>query len=117
MSVQNKQIAVHRLSYSIHHGHIPEGLVVMHSCDTPLCVNPDHLSLGTSADNAADSARKARRPRGSNNPQAKLTEKQVIALRERYARGGITHNQLAAEYGVSPALIGHVVTRKAWRHI
>ena len=112
-----RQVSAHRYSYELHYGQIPDGLVVMHSCDRPLCVNPEHLSLGTSAENAADSARKARRPRGSRNSQAKLTEGQVIALRERYARGGVTHRVLAEEYGVSTALINSIINRKAWRHI
>jgi hypothetical protein len=82
-----------------------------------LCVNPAHLKLGLSRDNSADSARKARRPRGSRNPAAKLTEGQVIDMRARYAVGGITHEQLAAEYGVSRALVSFILTRKVWRHI
>jgi hypothetical protein len=113
----NRQVGAHRFSYELHHGEIPVGMVVMHSCDTPLCVNPDHLSVGTSADNAADSARKARRPRGSDNSQAKLTEEQVLALRAQYARGGITQKELAAQYSISHALVSFIVTRRAWRHI
>jgi len=92
-------------------------MVVMHSCDRPLCVNPAHLSLGTNAENAADSARKARRPRGSRNSQAKLTEGQVLEIRERYTQGGVTQKELAASYGISHALVSFIVTRKAWKHI
>ena len=89
----------------------------MHTCDVPLCVNPGHLRLGTQRENAVDSALKARRPRGSHNPQAKLTEGQVLALRERYAAGGVTQRQLASEYRISPALVSVIVTRKYWKHI
>lgn len=92
-------------------------MVVMHSCDRPLCVNPAHLRLGTSAQNAADSARKARRPRGSRNPRAKLTEGQVLELRARHATGRITQAQLAADYGISTALVSYIVTKKYWLHI
>jgi hypothetical protein len=112
-----RQVSAHRYSYEIHHGEIPSGMVVMHSCDRPLCVNPEHLSLGTNAENAADSARKARRPRGSHNSQAKLTEGQVITIRLRYDTGGITQAELAEEYGVSLALVSTILARKAWRHI
>ena len=107
----------HRFSYEIHHGPIPDGMVVMHTCDVPLCVNPAHLALGTHRQNAADSARKARRPRGSRNPQAKLTEGQVLDLRSRYAAGGIKQTQLAIEYGVSAALVSSIITRRVWTHI
>lgn len=112
-----RQISAHRYSYEIHHGQIPQGMVVMHSCDRPLCVNPAHLSVGTQAENAADSARKARRHRGSHNSQAKLTEGQVISMRERYLAGGITHSRLADEFAVSHALVSAILTRKAWKHI
>lgn len=111
------QIGAHRYSYELHNGPIADGLVVMHSCDRPLCVNPAHLALGTSAENAADSARKARRPRGSKNANAKLTEGEVLEMRERYAAGGVTHRELAADYQISTALVSFVLTRKAWTHI
>lgn len=92
-------------------------MVVMHTCDVPLCVNPAHLRLATHAENSADSARKARRPRGSRQHAAKLTEGQVLNLRARYAAGGITQRDLAFEYGVSRSLVSVIVTRKAWKHI
>jgi hypothetical protein len=89
----------------------------MHKCDAPLCVRPDHLRLGTNAENSADSARKARRPRGSANPQSKLTESQVRDLRGRYAAGGCSQRALAADYGISPAMVSQITTRRYWRHI
>lgn len=112
-----RQISAHRYSYTLAHGEIPNGLVVMHSCDVPLCVNPEHLSLGTNSENSADAARKGRRLPGSQNHQAKLTEKQVLQLRAQYAAGGVTHKQLAADYGISAALVSFILTRKAWKHI
>jgi hypothetical protein len=112
-----KQVAAHRLAYMLVKGDIPEGLVVMHSCDTPRCVNPAHLSLGTPADNAADASRKGRRLPGSKNHQAKLSEAQAVCIRSEYAIGKVTQAELAARYKVSVSLIGAIVTRKAWRHI
>lgn len=112
-----KQISAHRYSYQLRHGEIPPGMVVMHSCDVPLCVNPNHLSLGTTAENAADASRKGRRLPGSKNHQAKLDEKTVREIRTRYAAGGTTQRELALAYDVSPALIGHIVNRRSWRHI
>ncbi len=116
-AVGDKQIGAHRFSYQLHKGEIPAGMVVMHTCDQPLCVNPGHLVLGTSAENSADAARKGRRLPGSKNHQAKLTEAQVLELRARYAEGGISQVRLAAEYGVSHALVSFIVTRRAWKHI
>lgn len=116
-AASGKQISAHRYSYMLHKGEIPSDRVVMHSCDRPLCVNPAHLSLGTHAENGADSARKARRPRGSHNHNAKLTEGQVLDIRARNAAGGVTQRQLARAFGVSDALVNHILTRKAWSHI
>lgn len=116
-TVDRRQVSAHRHSYALSKGSIPAGMVVMHSCDQPLCVNPDHLSVGTSAQNAADAARKGRRLPGSKNHQAKLTEKLVLEMRARYAKGGISQKRIAEEYGVSPALVGFIVTRKLWKHI
>lgn len=92
-------------------------MCVMHACDEPSCVNPSHLSLGTVAENNADAARKGRKPRGSRNPKAKLDESQVLAIRERYARDGVTQQALANEYGVDRTAVQHIVHRKAWKHI
>jgi hypothetical protein len=112
-----RQIGAHRYSYEIHHGPIPDDMVVMHACDVPLCVNPAHLSLGTVQENAADSARKARRHRGSYNSQSKLTEGQVLEMRDIYATGGASQPELARLFHVSPALVNAIINRKAWKHI
>ena len=64
ITLRRKSMAAHRVSFIIHKGEIPDGLIVMHSCDVPLCVNPDHLSLGTHRDNAADMVAKGRHAHG-----------------------------------------------------
>jgi hypothetical protein len=105
------KISAHRLSWTIHNGVIPEELCVLHKCDTPLCVNPNHLFLGTQADNCADMARKGRQP----NPR--LKEKQVLEIRELYKQGGITQEKLSKRYGVCPANISFIVNNIKWKHI
>jgi hypothetical protein len=115
--VGSRLVGAHRYSYELRNGPIPPGMVVMHSCDVPACVNPDHLSLGTARANSADAARKARQSRGSRHYNAKLTEGQVLDLRARYARGGVTQAELAADYGVNASLVSLIVARKCWRHI
>lgn len=117
-----KNTSPHRVSYTLAYGSIPEGMFVCHHCDTPLCVNPAHLFLGTPKDNSQDMARKGRGHRGNSNPPrgeahfaAKLTWPIVRAIRERYAAGGITCKTLASEYGVTATNVHAVVRGMLWK--
>jgi hypothetical protein len=96
----------HRYSYALHYGRNPKEFHVCHACDTPSCVRPDHLFLGTAADNVADKVSKGR-------GQAKLTETQVRAILadQRYYR------EIAADYGLSLASICRLKSREAWAHL
>lgn len=67
----------HRLSYSLNNGPIPDGYVVRHKCDNPSCINPEHLEVGTQADNIADKVSIGRQARGSGVGRAILTEESV----------------------------------------
>lgn len=87
--------------------------MVMHSCDNPRCINPEHLSLGTNADNLADMARKGRAARGSRHGVAKLTEKEVLGIRELF-REGRSKLSLAREFGVSHHAIRDIISGKTW---
>jgi len=117
--INAKQILAHRASYIAFKGEIPLGLCVCHTCDVPSCVNPDHLFIGTNAENSADMVKKGRhrcRPlRGEENFRAKLTAEQVLTIR---ARCGQTRGvKLAEEFGVSKSLIRAILSRKIWKHI
>lgn len=98
----------HRVAWELTHGPIGDG-VVLHSCDTPKCCNPNHLSLGTQADNMKDAAKKGRfsvpRP---NHPKRKLTDGQVDEIRMLSA-GGMRQNVLAQKFAVSTACISLIV--------
>lgn len=83
------------------------------------CVNPAHLRWGTRGENVRDMIAKGRNrhPRGSRSPRSRLTEAQVVEMRQRYAAGGVTHRQLAAEYGVNHGSIARILSGEYWRHV
>ncbi len=105
------------VAYELFYGTIPDWLQVLHHCDNPACISPRHLFLGTHTDNMHDRTAKRRHAFGIKHGMAKLTEKDVIAIRERYATGTVSQYQLAAEYGVYQASIGRIVNRKGWKHV
>lgn len=119
ISQGGKQRRAHRISYQIHHGAIPRGMFVCHSCDTPGCVNPAHLWLGTPADNTADRDQKGRHwgPRGDTHPTAKLTEAHVRAIRRLYRTGKYTQAELGEQFGVTNTTVQLLVNRKTWGHV
>ena len=104
----------HRVAYEVYVGTIPEGALIRHSCHNPLCCNPNHLSPGTPKDNSQDMVKASRSGKGSRNPQARLTEADVLDIRERYEAGGISQRELAEEYGVTPSTVYLIVKRKNW---
>lgn len=121
----------HRLSYTIAHGTIPEGMDVCHRCDNRRCVNPAHLFLGTAQENMDDAVQKGRmasgerhgltkhperRVRGVTHGMAKLGENQVREIRARHERGE-TQAALAEAFGVSFQNIHLIVRRKKWKHV
>lgn len=115
-----KPVYAHRLSWALNVGPIPDGLCVLHRCDNPPCVRPDHLFLGTQAENMADMASKKRSRgaglRGSRNGLAKLTESDVVEIRRAVA-GGTQQCVVAERLGVSRSIISNVVRRETWTHI
>lgn len=105
----------HRVSWQIHHGPIPEGMRVCHHCDNPLCVRPDHLFLGTDADNAHDRDRKGRNinKRGPAHPLAKLTAADGAAIRAASAAGE-SRNSIARRLGWSRTTVSAVLQGRRW---
>jgi len=112
---------VHRAAYELAYGPIPEGLSICHTCDVRPCLNPVHLFAGTAADNAHDMIAKGRnryKPhKGEKNGRAKLTDDDVRLIRATYARGGVTIDELAAEYGITSTNMKFAIRGKTWPHI
>jgi len=106
-------VLAHRIAYEQTVGPIPDGLIVCHRCDNPACVNPEHLFLGTHKDNAQDKVAKGRHPIGEGAPAAKLTERDVVAIR----RDPRSHVEVAEAYGMSDWTIKDIRNRRIWRHI
>lgn len=103
----------HRLSFRIHNGLIPEGLFVLHHCDVPCCVNPDHLFLGTQADNMEDKVSKGRQNKGVDQPRARLTEAQVKEVRSTKE----SVQRLANKLGVSRMTVWRARVGATWKHL
>ncbi len=116
LGVDKRPLRAHRISYRIQHGEIPDGLHVLHHCDNPPCVRPDHLFLGTHADNMADMCKKGRHYKGETHPNVKLTEGDVLTIRGLYSEGMRLY-RLAGFFGMSISTIHNIVNRTTWRHI
>lgn len=101
----------HRVSYEMHNGPIPKGMHIMHSCDNPACVNPNHLSAGTRSDNMTDCAQKGR------NANMSLADASVIALLNDYIEG-MGHSEIASKYGISIRTVPDFVSGRSrpWLH-
>lgn len=138
---RGKCTTAHRVSWILANGEIPDGLQVLHNCpggDNPLCVNPDHLFLGTVSDNVKDMYAKkrswfdrcpeeARRVCSVREPQkqvrgeevggSKLTADKVREARRKFSEGGWTKADIAKWLGVSRTTAFRLLTRKIWRHV
>lgn len=126
--LDGRNLKAHRVAWAISRGETPGSSCVLHRCDTPTCVNPAHLFLGTNQENTADKVRKGRcargpslqarirekQPRGTNCPASKLTEQDVTAIRASVAEGRRT---LAARFGVTPQAIDKILSGRSWAHV
>jgi hypothetical protein len=103
----------HRASWLLANGD-PGDLHVLHRCDNPPCVRPDHLFLGTNADNIADRAAKGRTLRGESHPGSVLTESAVATIRRRLAAGD-RMKDIALDCQVSDTAIGDIAHGRTWK--
>lgn len=110
---KKKLLAAHRLSWEMKNGKIPEGALICHKCDVPLCVNPDHLFTGSHQDNANDMVSKGRQTNGSRHPNSKLTEMAVKMIRGR----SMSDLEFSRMFGVSENCVWEARIGKTWKHI
>ena len=113
---QRKILKGHRLSWEFHRGVIPRGLHVCHHCDTPPCVNPDHLFVGTNSDNMQDMIRKGRQVRvqGEQMPTSKLTRAAVRVICR--LRGRVLQSRIGEMFGISDSLVSMILSGRRWAH-
>ena len=122
-----KRYVAHRLYYQMHTGVDPKGMCVCHKCDTPSCVNPDHLFLGTTKENTEDKVRKGRQAKGSRSGKSKLQEADVFLIKrfiEKYPpssssleMGHGVRDFLARWFGVTKFCISQIMQERTWGHI
>jgi len=104
----------HRLSFMAHNAPIPNGLYVRHRCDQMTCVNPDHLIVGTQADNIGDAVRRDRMQRGDRHYRAKLNDSKARDIR-RLSSIGATSTALARQFEVTTGTISALLSGRTWR--
>jgi hypothetical protein len=130
IEVESQVVGAHRVSWELFKGPIPDELCVLHRCDNPPCVNPEHLFLGTVADNNKDMTEKGRRRwneralrvgraatpslKGEAHPMATLTQKRVNEIKRRLAMGQ-RGTDIATSVGTSVSIVSKIKTGKTWR--
>ena len=125
-----KQEMAHRISFRLSKGPIPSGLIVCHTCDNPPCVNPNHLWVGTHADNSRDRDAKGRgRFFGEKHGMSKLTPSDVLEIRKLYVesreryptlrgrKNGLSQREIGEMFGVSQTQISRIIHNKRWRSV
>lgn len=112
-----RNIYAHRLSFELFKGALPKGAHLMHSCDTPRCVNPEHLSIGTPGDNAQDMKAKGRHLNGERNLNSKLTEAQALAIKTLLAHSQLSQRTIANLFGIQQMQVSRIKRGERWAHV
>ena len=115
---QGKNLSAHRASYVVYKGKIKDSLHVLHTCDNPSCINPDHLYTGTHQDNMRDREDRGRGviQYGEKSNFSTLTEKQVVSIKNEL-KDGASLKYLSEKYNVTPQNIWFIKTGKTWKHL
>lgn len=117
ITIEGKSKQVSRVIYELVKGKIPDGLFALHTCDNPMCVNPDHLFLGTKKENSIDMVKKGRcrAPMGSKSGMSKLTDEQVLEIRS--LKGKMTLKQIGKRFGITAANACSITRGDTWKHL
>lgn len=114
----------HRISYELHYGSIPDGMLVCHKCDNPPCVNPNHLFVGSYSDNIEDCYAKNRRDAppghgkiGEDHPSSHFSNEQVLRWREDFPKSGMTMTSFAELHGIPRNTMVSILKRQNYKHI
>ena len=114
---RGQEYLAHRISWNIHFGEIPTGIRVLHKCDNPKCVNPNHLFLGNQQDNMNDMKKKGRSLKGEKSPKHKLTKTKVLRIRKMYANKKHTQQEITNKFNINQTNVGFIIRRVTWTHI
>lgn len=109
----------YKFSYLAFKGNIPEGELIRHKCNNTICVNPDHLELGTPLDNSQDMVRAGRQEKGSARHSAKITEETAYKVKELLdqGHGPLAVSRLLSHLGVSQKIAGNISAGWGWQHL
>jgi hypothetical protein len=116
--VSRKRLYAHRVAWETHHGRpVPDGLLVCHTCDNRRCVRPDHLFVGTDADNSADAIAKGRHVFGDRHPAARLTDEIVAQIKTAARDEGLGARRLGRRFGLGQRSITRILSGQSWKHV
>lgn len=118
INADNRMKKAHRVSWELYNGVIPDSMCICHKCDTPSCVNPNHLFLGTHTENIQDMFLKGRADlkHGSKHGRTELSEEDVISMRKK-CNEGTPQQYFADKHGINKGTVSKIILRKTWRHV
>lgn len=116
LSLNKRRVRAHRFVWELLYGPIPKGMVVMHTCDNPPCVNPEHLTLGTPTENRADCVSKKRHSFGGSRKTAKIDDVTATGILLLH-KNGASPKEIYDSLGVSRHIVHDLLRGRTWKHL